>query len=774
MNALIALCHFCDCHGPRTIMCTQAINKSEELLVKELILTSSENQHNTATRDTCKSCQLLSEKENCLVSYDDENEVYYISSDCPRNASTFHLVRTACLRSLYTERTQGRGGSILFGHGNCMVGCSTFFLKDIHSRGQTRLYSLQIILNDKFMSTSCWSYLIDQFTRIIDQLKECSYMVFDHELGINPARPVRCSYMPNTIMDRSLSELTALPDISYRLHSWFTWILRSLPQLINEEILEGQPTDDHLHELELAEESLESSTQSNDNNKTICNHDYSTINIDNNDALDPSSTSLKQDVKNGPDPDSSLSKPACLNVEDQRTILLISSKLEEQNHKNMIRSLENIRILSRKLGINKFRLLVYHVTIGNQIVVRCEDKDVIQSAIQSLELLLPKRCCQTVYFSDVYIESFRANFLGMPLLTNNMKRQSIVGPADGRYIFLDVFMKHSRNNRHSNGVNYIVKVRAKILVPNTLPKISQKLVNLITNNQIPAHAALSHLHLLKQDWLQKSKIFYVYTRANASATCNNYELYKSLEIEGSDLSVLLFWQKGISLHIHQQILLMQAEHIRLQNQKQKNQCQFTNNTSNNRNKKESIAFTQHQSTVEQSEDESKTVLKQQTSTVDQQRESTMCKPCMSNGDCGKCDENIVEYDQSTFPVSFCNGERCIQSRNSGVKAASLLTLNEIKKFNLNTKQMASVKETVALLNSSISIDNEHKQQQPYHEQQKQLQISCQVNNICQVNIVKKDLSLNFEKRTAIALSNHVSVRSIPTIYNAVARRSAAI
>lgn len=544
MNCVIALCHFCDTHGPRNVLCTQAINRDEDKMLREAVFTTVDKEADQMEElnlplsqgykaSRCKSCQSLGD-DSCLVSYDDQTEIYYISSESPRNTSVYHLVRTACLRSLYNEQTQGRGGSILFGHDNYMIGCSTFYLKDIQARGQTRLYSIQLILHDKFMSTTSWSYVIDQFDRIADQLTECTELVFEEEaatlLSLS-VRPYSYAVVSNSASRRSIADITALPDIATRLHSWFTWILRSLPQLTTENVFEGQLTEDQAYTLEALEEQVGES-------------DETLMSVSPNYRTNQSSKySVDQSVSD----------------ENHCDISMLAH--EEALQDNMIEWLQQLRFLLKKIGINKFRLLVYHLIIGNQIVVRCDYPQTAELIVRSLEMLLPKGCCNTLHYSNDRVESFRANLLAIPLRSSQTKRRSIVGPSEDLYFFLDVYVKGSFRRRNFKPLNYSAKVRANVHSPIQVPKVVLRYVDLIDSAQIPTKAALSQLQLIKQEWMIKSKIYFAYGRFECYANFSNNELYRCLDVDDVDLPVLRFWQKGISMQHRRLILKLQAERI---------------------------------------------------------------------------------------------------------------------------------------------------------------------------------------------------------------------
>lgn len=143
MNAIIALCHFCDHHGPTAIFCTQAFKYTDEHQTNdpsdelEIELAASSNDQlpsalptthtaarpivpppaasieRSSSRSSCKACRAFSKGFNHYISYEkaeDEVEgvdslsrICYISQASPSDPEVFAIVRKACLRTLHCE-----------------------------------------------------------------------------------------------------------------------------------------------------------------------------------------------------------------------------------------------------------------------------------------------------------------------------------------------------------------------------------------------------------------------------------------------------------------------------------------------------------------------------------------------------------------------------------------------------------------------------------------------------------------------------------------------
>ena len=217
MNNIVALCHFCEQHGPSLMFTCEKIvpNRLEsslefsgsmssqdgvavvhndipgcssgsvtdtdmsslgslDSLASGLTVSSKENAKKT---DLCQACRSVSEDEHGFVSHDKSAGASYVSRQHPSNPEIFRLVRQACVRSLSGEVCPGREGPIMFGdeqHG--YVISYTFYVKDNLARGGQRWYSIISIMSNRVFLVQSWTFLVGCINRVVDYLQVCSLL----------------------------------------------------------------------------------------------------------------------------------------------------------------------------------------------------------------------------------------------------------------------------------------------------------------------------------------------------------------------------------------------------------------------------------------------------------------------------------------------------------------------------------------------------------------------------------------------------------------------
>ncbi|KAJ8318589.1 hypothetical protein KUTeg_003680 [Tegillarca granosa] len=402
MNAIIALCHFCELHGPKILFCTQPFHPQEpdngtdsyeasgsdgsslSNKMKSLTHSTSTGEPQTPTsltfkNDLCEGCYSI---RTGFISHDNDAPVSYVSSQHPHHREVFSMIRQACLRSLSGEVCPGREGPIFFGNDQQgHVLSYTFYIKDSQARGFQRGYSILVVMMDKIYLLNSWPFLVPHLKIVVEHLQNKASKVYEDEQTKCPQRAFRLtsSINPGNFMQqrggnkpaRSLMELTDDKNIFKILHVSFVWILKACGNRITETLLEGPPTEDSIIDMEKQEETEEgfiklfSKRVNTDTETEASQHSEDEIeDIDMND------------------------------VDGQHTV-------------------QNLRHLMKILGEDKFHILAHHVTIGNQVIVKGSQKATVKSVLNALKSLLPKGCCRVVSYSRSYEESWRCNFLGL-------------------------------------------------------------------------------------------------------------------------------------------------------------------------------------------------------------------------------------------------------------------------------------------------------------------------------------------------------------------------
>lgn len=93
MNAIIALCHFCEAHGPCPILCTHTLRDTK---IDELVNNSNTNEN------ACPGCNSIG-KTVGLLSQDSESNANFLTTQTAVINEIVPLVKQAATRSLSCE-----------------------------------------------------------------------------------------------------------------------------------------------------------------------------------------------------------------------------------------------------------------------------------------------------------------------------------------------------------------------------------------------------------------------------------------------------------------------------------------------------------------------------------------------------------------------------------------------------------------------------------------------------------------------------------------------
>ncbi|XP_067571790.1 folliculin isoform X4 [Pseudorca crassidens] len=437
MNAIVALCHFCELHGPRTLFCTEVLHaplpqgagsgdgpgRGEHAEEEEggIQMSSRLRAHSPAEgasaessspgpkkSDMCEAsvswgvggvssprrphavgrvgCRSLAAGHPGYISHDKETSIKYVSHQHPNHPQLFSIVRQACVRSLSCEVCPGREGPIFFGdeqHG--FVFSHTFFIKDSLARGFQRWYSIIAIMMDRIYLINSWPFLLGKIRGIIDELQGKALKVFEAEQFGCPQRAQRMNtaftpflHQRNGNAARSLTSLTNDDSLWACLHTSFAWLLKACGSRLTEKLLEGAPTEDTLVQMEqLADLEEESegwgSSEAGEEEKEGAEGREPT--------KCPADSSLLSDCGNW--------QPRKLSV------------------------FKSLRHMRQVLGAPSFRTLAWHVLMGNQVIWKSRDADLVHSAFEVLRTMLPVGCVRVIPYSSQYEEAYRCNFLGL-------------------------------------------------------------------------------------------------------------------------------------------------------------------------------------------------------------------------------------------------------------------------------------------------------------------------------------------------------------------------
>ncbi|KAM3614278.1 uncharacterized protein V6R79_012084 [Siganus canaliculatus] len=542
MNALVALCHFCELHGPRTLFCTEALHPPSPSPSSQAGvpvpgdrdrdgdregegLTMRANSSATQRGEMCDGCRSLPASHPGFVSIDDETGIRFLSHQHPRQPQLFSVVRQACVRSLSCEVNSdvcpGREGPIFFGdeqHG--FVFSHTFFIKDSLARGFQRWYSIVMVAMDRIYLINSWPFLLRHLRLTIQSLQSTALKVFDNEQGVCPQRAVRMNsvFSPAVFPHqrsgnaaRSLTSLTQHPNLWASLHSSFSWLLKACGSRLTEKLLEGAPTEDTLVLIERQTEQEEEMS-----------------------CWEGAEGGTKSQRLQS---ESELSH--CFPCDD--------TNFTQESPGPRFRSLRHLR---QVLGAAEFRQLVWHVLMGNQVIWRGADPQLIQSAFTVLKSLLPVGCVRSVPYSDQYEEAYKCNFLG---LNSNVPIPAHVSSSEFS-VLVDVV---SERSCQSSAVDedlsslYQFTISSANTQPTDRgPMLLNKLEVALSNENLSVDVVSHCLLCLKEEWMNKVKVLFKFSKVDGRGREDTQKVLALLGATGpgeeDNVRLLKFWMTGLS------------------------------------------------------------------------------------------------------------------------------------------------------------------------------------------------------------------------------------
>lgn len=234
MNAIIALCHFCEAHGPCPIFCTYTLRDTK---INEIV------NNDSSIENTCPGCNSIGKKIG-ILSEDSESNANFLSTQTVVINDIYPLVKQAAVRSLSCEVSGNKDGNLVF-FGDASRGhvlSYTFQIHDSQARGFFRLFSIVVLMKDKMYLLNVQPFLAQNLQQISSELQSYSIDIHSAEQAKYSERAQRLnSGQASTQPPRSLIELTGQKNIFAFIHSHFTWILWMGTRCLTENISIGLP-----------------------------------------------------------------------------------------------------------------------------------------------------------------------------------------------------------------------------------------------------------------------------------------------------------------------------------------------------------------------------------------------------------------------------------------------------------------------------------------------------------------------------------------------------
>ena len=154
-----------------------------------------------------------------------------------------------------------------------------------------------------------------------------------------------------------------------------------------------------------------------------------------------------------------------------------------------------------------FRALVWHLLIGNQVIWRGRDQELITSALHVLKDVLPIGCVKILTSSDVYVNVYKANLLGL-----NEKVAIPSHASTEHYVLIEVVSKTVTTQRHlypslfeapqSGFRGKEFHLANGCVIPEKGPSMLNQLEIVLANDKLSEEVVRKFLIGLKQEWIK--------------------------------------------------------------------------------------------------------------------------------------------------------------------------------------------------------------------------------------------------------------------------------
>eukprot|EP00035_Acanthoeca_spectabilis_P007324 m.135379 g.135379 ORF g.135379 m.135379 type:complete len:578 (+) comp13903_c0_seq2:3155-4888(+) len=562
---IVAMCHFCDTHGPALVMCTQAVwgvededgsgsnipqhkltNPSHDgasplptpQITADPIATEHVAHHGVGLSDrseqrTCDACR-WSAPHSGYSTHATEGSITCCSTSAPISRDDHAGVRRSCVHSLSSEVCDG-DGSVLFG--DTMSGYTwsySFFLADTGARGKKRRYSIVVLDCLKEVLLNSWDLIETSVRLVADELRAQAAEVdsrrayAEEECRVCGATLTTADQeCPNghTVSNRarSLQEVTGQDKVYERLHSHFCKLLTVYEAESTRSMQRGRyvplvTTTDR--ESNISEMPPVSATLSD-------NH-----------------TELARIVHEG---------VLTGNITEAERNYIVSQHRELE--KELGTPTLGLRDVYNELGPQAFARLVDSIGLGNQCIVVCADSRASQDLCKTLASLVPPSCASIEYNSPSYVEAFRTRFLA--LHPDTPIPMHTLDPTEYSLLRLTVF---STPGKGWEGWRFNLTHPISPSIGGTTGTFAAELCEYFQTPQPPS-CDDRYVKLLTLRWVRRATLFFTWTNLHDDVSCESMEaLVQALKLSLGDVGTLRFFTTALTGRPRRELLSMTAEH----------------------------------------------------------------------------------------------------------------------------------------------------------------------------------------------------------------------
>lgn len=215
-NHVFCLAHFCEIHGPTTILCCQKLDEPLEASSNMLA--------------TCESCalQLPESAAHLVTEYNGSVSNKYVSTHYPLSERIYTSLKKLVMKCLSVEAVADPLKVLFFGDGTygfCLS--KVFSVKDVNARGGERKYAMLLVSDSESHLIRSWNTVSTYFTEMIGliqrQVEDRMEEKAKSHAGDNERYLRRSKNIAN-----SLVLLTNDPQIFVKVHLWAIELLKDM------------------------------------------------------------------------------------------------------------------------------------------------------------------------------------------------------------------------------------------------------------------------------------------------------------------------------------------------------------------------------------------------------------------------------------------------------------------------------------------------------------------------------------------------------------------
>ncbi|CAJ0577994.1 unnamed protein product, partial [Mesorhabditis spiculigera] len=578
MQAAIALCHFCETHGPRVVVTCQTLRDFQLApLLNSGLATPCEPSTSASDgpfvqtedvsrvygvwptvlddpEDRCDACTSLGQT-SYLLSNDHSARTSYISSQVAVSEVVFDRIRTACHRSLSCEvavaqgaprqRSSLRGthgplrsetsieheveeddGNIVFGdpeHGYTLA--LTFRIPDAKARGLNRLYSLLVVSTDHTLLLNNHHFLLSALRTIAEKMKSLAKETYIQENDtmrraeemLRPDNATRVARIPHNMLSRKITLDTkrTLQVVTGDDKIWIRLHRHMMWTLRSQAIRMGDVILEGVPTQDM-----------------LIMMEMDDTEIEELDLDAPNSHDL-----------------TLLQLQNLKTIALL---------------------LSRDGSTADLDMLLKHIVTGGQVIAESTSRPLCRQFLLSLTNLLPLGCAKMCGWSDTHRQRFHYNLLGVPLGTD------VPLEADGVMV-IRLIAPDEDDHQHHDGQQLLMldgvqlEIRRRPLYTQQIPTIVARFKQLLLDPEVAYTVLETTIRSTREQWVAKAKLCYQLQRQHAKIHID--QAVTIVKAKSHDKLVLVFWQAGLSRAFKDYVrdTIREQEQMKLKGQQQHEQ-----------------------------------------------------------------------------------------------------------------------------------------------------------------------------------------------------------